>query len=252
MSIPKGLDDLQQDWNVLGARDPLWAVLSAKNKQGNKWDVKEFFANGVREINGLLEYLSDLGLVIPRSRALDFGCGVGRLSQALAVYFDEVCGVDIAQTMVERARQFNKFGDKCSYYVNTRDDLQLFPDADFSFIYTTLVLQHMEPRYAKRYIREFLRILKPNGVLVFQLLGERYGWQNKVKAMLPRHLLNLYYRIKLGEAPKIVIFGIPHQEVCDLLIDADASIVNFKRNLTKSGWVNYVYVVTKGKGSGHD
>ncbi len=41
-------------------------------------------------------------------KALDFGCGVGRLTQALADYFNEVAGVDVSPTMVNKALEYNK------------------------------------------------------------------------------------------------------------------------------------------------
>src|SRR6185436_3396874 len=43
------------------------------------------------------------------------------------------------------------------------------------FIYSRLVLQHMEARYAKAYIAEFMRILAPGGALVFQLPDSLIG-----------------------------------------------------------------------------
>lgn len=52
-------------------------------------------------------------------------------------------------------------------------DLARFPDGTFTFIYSTLVLQHMEPQFSKGYIREFVRVLAPGGVLAFQLPAGR-------------------------------------------------------------------------------
>jgi SAM-dependent methyltransferase len=36
-------------------------------------------------------------------------------------------------------------------------------------IYTSVVLQHMEPQLSIRYLREFARVLRPGGILVFQI-----------------------------------------------------------------------------------
>jgi SAM-dependent methyltransferase len=98
---------------------------------------------------------------------------MGRLSQAFCDQFDGGCdGVDIAPSMVDLARQHNRHGDRCRYHLNTRNDLSAFPDSSFSFVYTALVLQHMRPRYALNYIREFCRVLEPGGVAMFQAPGE--------------------------------------------------------------------------------
>lgn len=56
---------------------------------------------GIEEINSIIKYLKGLPVEISYKRALDFGCGAGRLTQALAGYFEEVCGIDIAPSMIE-------------------------------------------------------------------------------------------------------------------------------------------------------
>jgi len=55
-------------------------------------------------------------------------------------------------------------GDKCKYFLNETDDLILFADNSFDFIYSNLVTSAHEARYSKRYIREFLRVLAPRGL----------------------------------------------------------------------------------------
>ena len=67
----------------LGREDPLWAVLTVPEFRNNRWDPDAFFETGRHEINGVMAYLDSLGLDGPRELAMDFGCGVGRLSQAL-------------------------------------------------------------------------------------------------------------------------------------------------------------------------
>lgn len=167
------LKALQKNWEDLGKTDPLYAVLSWPGKEGGKWQIDEFFANGREEVQKVMKYVGLLGANSELNKALDFGCGVGRLTQALAEYFDEVAGVDIASSMIELANKYNKFGEKCKYYHNDSDNLDLFADNSFDFIYSNVTLQHMEPRYSKKYIKEFLRVLKPKGLLVFQLPSER-------------------------------------------------------------------------------
>ncbi len=62
-----------------------------------------------------MDYLGDRQISFPKRRALDFGCGVGRLTQALARHFNIVDGVDIAPSMIELANQFNRSGGRCRY-----------------------------------------------------------------------------------------------------------------------------------------
>jgi len=245
MSFARDLKDLQRDWDELGRTDPLWAILSREDRQGNKWDAAEFFATGRRAIEREMSHIRSLNIDVPSGTALDFGCGVGRLTQALAEYFDEVYGVDIAPAMLELAEKYNRHRDRCQYLLNTVDDLSLFSSNTFGFIYSSLVLQHMEPQYSKKYIREFLRILAPGGLLVFQLLGERKGWRALVKNMLPAALLDVYYKIKLGHPPLILIYGMMQQEVIRLLQESGAKCLDIQRESAGAGWISYRYYVTK-------
>jgi SAM-dependent methyltransferase len=166
------LKELERTWNEFGKRDPFWAILTRADKKNNRWQPDEFFDTGREEIE---QVLAGASAWLPRQRrgkALDFGCGVGRLTQALCRHFAECHGVDIADSMIELARRYNQFGDRCYYHVNRGNDLALFANNTFDFIYTTLVLQHMSPVHARRYIEEFLRVLAPGGLLVFQIPSE--------------------------------------------------------------------------------
>jgi SAM-dependent methyltransferase len=167
-----GLRELQRNWDEFGRRDPLWAILTVPEKINRKWKARDFFATGEREVREVMCYVEALGVPFARRRALDFGCGVGRLTQALCLYFKESCGVDIAPSMIELAARYNRHGERCRYFVNPAGDLRLFESDSFDFVYSNIVLQHMGPEHSKNYIREFLRVLAPGGVLVFQLPSE--------------------------------------------------------------------------------
>lgn len=169
------LKHVQKTYEEYGKEDPLYAVLSREHGKGGKWDPDEFFATGREEVAEAIAYLDSLGLQVRRGRALDFGCGAGRLTQALAGEFDEAVGVDISFSMVEVARKYNQQGDRCSFVVNTTDDLAQFDSGTFDFIYTNITLQHSPPEATTRYIAEFFRILRPGGVALFQIpSGKRH------------------------------------------------------------------------------
>lgn len=168
------LQDLKKNWDKFARIDALGAICvngpSWKKREG--WTVKEFFESGVSQVTRLMARIEQEGIQLRHQRALDFGCGVGRLTQPLNNYFEEVCGVDISKSMLEQARRYNT-SERCKFFLNDRNDLSIFADHSFDFILSLITLQHMEPRYSKNYIREFLRILSLNGLLVFQLKDSR-------------------------------------------------------------------------------
>jgi SAM-dependent methyltransferase len=169
------LDDSRKFWDAHAARDPLWAVLSDAGKEERKWDVRRFFQTGVNEVALVFYQLESHGIEVTRGSALDFGCGVGRLTQALAQRFEKVVGVDVSPRMVESAASLNRFPDRASYVWNDAPHLKAFNDRSFDFIYTNIALQHIMPDVTVGYLREFLRILEPSGVLVFQLPSHKRG-----------------------------------------------------------------------------
>ena len=138
-------EQLGRHWHAFGERDPLWAVLTLPGTRAGRWDVEEFFRTGVVEITTLMAALEGLGRPRSRRAALDFGCGVGRVTQALGDVFERVDGVDIAESMLERAREMNRHGSRCRYLHNTSPDLGGLPDGSYDFIYSVYVLQHMDP-----------------------------------------------------------------------------------------------------------
>jgi len=196
---------LQKNWNELGRTDPLWAILSYPDKKGGKWNIEEFFKTGVNEISTVMDYLKKNNITYARKKALDFGCGVGRLTQALAPYFDEICGVDISPSMIELAKKFNRYPGSCRYILNEYDHLRIVPDNSIDFIYTNIVFQHIEPVYTKRYIKEFLRIMAPGGLAMFQVITGQVGTvyhktvfaklRGSLKRVTPQFALRLYRRV---------------------------------------------------------
>ncbi|HEX6869899.1 MAG TPA: class I SAM-dependent methyltransferase [Micromonosporaceae bacterium] len=163
------LDDARRDWTALGADDPLWAVLTLPGKRGGRWEVEEFLATGREDVAVTIRWLTDLGRPTRFSRVLDFGCGVGRLSQALAHHADEVIGVDIAPTMLDAARAMDRSGGVCTFVHNDRADLRQFPDQHFDLVYSMLVLQHLPRAAVDAYLAEFIRVLRPGGTVVVQV-----------------------------------------------------------------------------------
>lgn len=212
------LTHLRAEWTRLGATDPLWAVLSNPGKRGGLWEPEEFFEIGVRDVRDVLVTVARASIDITRDRALDFGCGVGRLTQALANEFNTVVGVDIAESMLERARQFDQSNGRCSFVVNTTSDLAQFPTASFDFIYSHIVFQHMEPRYALGYIREFARLLRPRGVTVFQTLvpDTTIRFTDIIKQRFPT-IVRALHRIRHPSQPIIEMYAVSQRDVEDAL-----------------------------------
>lgn len=163
------LGRLGAEWDELAGADAMWAVLSDPERRGGGWSEEAFFASGEQEIAGVLERLAALGVPGQRRRALDFGCGLGRLARALAGRFDEVVGVDVSEAMVEQGSRLNAGVAGLRLVVNRQPDLSLFPNGSFDLVYTNLVLQHLPSRdLMAAFVRELVRVTAPGGVAAIQ------------------------------------------------------------------------------------
>ncbi|MCW9706044.1 class I SAM-dependent methyltransferase [Fodinibius salsisoli] len=127
------------------------------NFNGNK---KDFFNSGQSFVEQSLEE------VLPRldetARALEIGCGVGRLTFPHAVEFDEVLAVDVAPTMLAQLEKHaNQFGvDNIETYLPD----QPWHTKPVNFVYSYLVFQHIpDLEVIRKYIKKIASCLKPNG-----------------------------------------------------------------------------------------
>lgn len=171
----------QQDWDELGKVDPLWAVLSEPSRQFGRWDHEEFFQTGERLVETVVRTAAGHDLPHGHDRALDFGCGVGRLTRALGSHFDNCCGVDISEQMIRQARRLNSSVPNCFFLVNSDTHLGIFSSEHFDCVVSILVLQHLPGRdWIRSAISEFVRVLKKGGLLVFQL-PSFIPWRNRLQ-----------------------------------------------------------------------
>jgi SAM-dependent methyltransferase len=169
MSEPE-LGNLQRDWEELGSIDPLWAILTHEGRRHGRWGLEEFMGTGERHIKELMARAQSFGLPLRHDRALDFGCGIGRLTRPLTAYFGEAVGIDISGPMIDQARLVNADLSNCLFVHNVRPDLSVLADASFDFAYSNIVLMHLPGRrMAERYIGELVRVLRPGGLLIFQM-----------------------------------------------------------------------------------
>ncbi len=189
------LDTLKNDWEALAERDALHAILTDGSKVGGKWDIAEFMATGSAEIETVMGHLTSIACV-PDSNgaALDFGCGVGRLTQSLARHFASCVGVDISQQMIQTAESLNRY-PHCRYLANSDARLP-FVDGSFSFIYSNIVLQHMPRYFSEKYLQEFVRVLAPSGILVFGVQDSFAAKDISSVLSRVRHVLRIRSRIK--------------------------------------------------------
>lgn len=219
----------RDQWTRLGATDPLWAILTHEDKRGNQWDEKDFFGWGRFHAEVALKEIRALRPDFAIGDGLDFGCGVGRLTQAFAPNARSMTGVDVSAPMIEKAETFNRFPEKCRYRINARPDLGMFEDGAFDFVFSLVVLQHIPVELSRSFVREFVRLLAPGGI----------GYFNLPDLAAPRLSTD-------GDPWGFDMYGLPTTEVHDLLQAGGATILE----TTTDGWCgpdipSYRYIFTR-------
>ena len=160
---------MRAEWNERAREDAHYYVAFGRRDQ----DDDEFFATAkdlAGELAGELKRLPQT----PRKlrRALEIGCGPGRLLRPLSQYFGQIYGVDVSDSMIAMAKEKLRDVSNAFPHAIGGSDLKLFPDGHFDFVYSYAVFQHIpSAAVVFSYLRETVRVLRPGGVARLQLNG---------------------------------------------------------------------------------
>ncbi len=121
------------------------------------------------EVSGREEAEVLAALLPAGGSALEIGCGTGRIMQHLARSCKRLHGVDISRAMVEQGRRRLAYLTNVSFEVGNGYDLAPFADESLDLVYSLFAFQHMPKTTAYNYFAESARVLRPGGVLRFQV-----------------------------------------------------------------------------------
>lgn len=169
--IPAAVTErMRQEWNERAREDAHFYVAFGRRGQ----DPDEFFDTATDTVRGLTAELKRLPAQANRRawRALEIGCGPGRLLKPMSRHFGEIHGIDVSDEMIERARSNLRNIPHAHVHHTTGADLAPFADDSFHFIYSYAVFQHIPSLdVVMQYLREARRVLAPGGVIRAQVNG---------------------------------------------------------------------------------
>lgn len=173
-------DNTDKSWQSLGEKDPYYAVLTCEKFRKDRLDEKtkeEFFQTGKRHVSDLINRIeSQLG-EIPRGRALDFGCGVGRLVFPLSeARFSSVIGVDVSEAMLLEAKRNAEKFTKCNVTFASYKSFSEQTEGTFDFIHSYIVFQHIPVKRGEKIIDELLNKLSSGGIAALHIPFVRKVW----------------------------------------------------------------------------
>lgn len=238
------VDRHRRDWEDLAAVDPMWAVLSDPTRRGGGWDDARdaFYASGEAELDAVLDGLRADGVVLTPGRALDFGCGVGRLTHAMAGHFAEVTGVDHSERMVALATAAaDERGLSVTHLAGSSPAVAT---GAFDLVWSCLVIQHQPSTdAARRLITELADRVAPGGVLYLQL-PVVLGWRRRLQ--LRRRTYRFARRLGLGHdvlyrrlgLNPIRMVHVPEDDAVRLVAQQGLDVVRVRREHVGPGQVD--------------
>jgi SAM-dependent methyltransferase len=180
--------DTDADWREVGRSQPFWGVITApeyRTENLTPANVEVFYRSGVADIDGIVARIAAATGAPPRGRALDFGCGAGRLAEAMTAHAEAVTGYDVSPGMLAKARER---GGRATY-------VEALPDGPFDWINSFIVFQHIPPDRGLELMEQLLARLAPDGAVSLQVTVWREqahvwpaarGWRRWFRAPLQR------------------------------------------------------------------
>ena len=194
-------DDTDRDWEKLAKHEPYFAVITSdkfRNANLTRESKEEFFAGGLKHIHRVLQEVREhVDPSFSIKRALDFGCGVGRVVIPLANIAQEVTGVDVSDSMLKEARKNCEARSIKNVVLVKSDDNLSVLDGKYDFIHSHIVFQHIPVERGQRIFENLLAHLETDGVCVVHFTYAKdyptRRWASFIKRFFPwsRNLINL-------------------------------------------------------------
>jgi 2-polyprenyl-3-methyl-5-hydroxy-6-metoxy-1,4-benzoquinol methylase len=154
-------------WEDYAVNDAYFAVSTFDKFRSKNIDEKakaEFFDSGrvhVDEIWSELENAFDTK-IYPK-RAIDYGCGVGRILLPMAERCEKVTGVDISPSMMAETMRNAEAKGLQNVQVQSADEFMMTDSDTYDFLHSYIVLQHIDPSIGYAIIRKLVERLAPEG-----------------------------------------------------------------------------------------
>lgn len=195
-----------KEWEKWGKNDPYYGVLTDnkfRRKNLTQEQKKVFFESGVRDINHVLETVRyHLDPNFSPRKALDFGCGTGRIVIPLSKIAENVVGVDVSESMLREA--YKNCEEQCIKnvrFVKSDDTLSCLNES-FNFIHSIIVFQHIPTNRGKKIFLGLLDRLEENGICAIQLTYASSKYQSRFGKPFFKLLRRLLRK------PKRFLFGL--------------------------------------------
>lgn len=181
-------NNTDKEWEKFGKEDPYYGVIAhVKFRKTNLTDEnkEELFKSGFDYINDILGKIRlHIDQTFTIKKALDFGCGVGRLIIPLANVAEEVTGVDVSESMLNEARKNCEARSLNKVVLVKSDDGLSLLNGKYDFIHSVIVFQHIPVKRGEQIFENLLSHLEDEGVCVVHFTYAKSHKTNKLVSLL--------------------------------------------------------------------
>jgi 2-polyprenyl-3-methyl-5-hydroxy-6-metoxy-1,4-benzoquinol methylase len=229
-------------WRKFGQDEPYFGVLSQprfRRESISTTDKQAFFQSGKEYVDQMLKVARSRVDAPQRfGRALDFGCGVGRLTIPLAAHADQVIGLDISPGMITEAiANCERFGAANVTIAPSQPWPNPTPGG-YDLVHSYIVLQHVPTRAGMMLLKRLVGAVGPGGTGVLHLTygksSEALRWLTRITTWVPmaHNIVNLL-RGRQFFAPMMQMNDYDLNEVLQLL--QNSGVVDFHTQFTNHG-----------------
>jgi SAM-dependent methyltransferase len=230
----RSIRGMRSYWDEAAQKNAAWYVDTSLNFDNP--DMDKFLETG----RVVVAEAMDDAPVAPsgHARAIEIGCGIGRICLALSQRFDNVTGFDISSTMLDKARELVT-APNVEFVLTDGASLPGLAAGSVDLAITFTVFQHIpDVAVIKRYIDDVGAALRPGGVFVLQ-------WNNSPGATrwrLRRSLLGALHRTGLFReghgrtAPQFLGSIVPREQMREMLDAAGMELVATRGDNTLFCW----------------
>ena len=158
-----------EEWrNIARVPNLYFHILSWPDREQG-WSEEEFYATGEAEWADFARRWREYGHE-PAGRCVEIGCGVGRLTRALAGDFDRVLALDVSEDMLAGARRVVPANVELAQVDGSSIPLG---DGEADAVFSAIVLQHLETfADVRAYLADSFRALRPGGTAMLNIAIE--------------------------------------------------------------------------------
>lgn len=155
-------------WEYYGEKDPYFGVNTIAEMRSEAIDENarnKFFESGEEYVSRIWNEIEEHFVAdFKPQRALDFGCGVGRITLPIAKRSKEAVGVDISAAMLKEAEKNAEIFEIGNATFIKGDDQLSKVSGEFDFVHSFIVFQHINPKVGIPIFKKIVESLSENGV----------------------------------------------------------------------------------------